>query len=204
MHAPDLRNYDAYLDDLEKLLTDVHVAMGGSVLTLFTNRKDMEEMYERIHPVLDRKGLELAYQAKGSSSKRLRDHFVAEPASSLFALRAFWEGFDAAGDTLRCVVIPKLPFVPPTDPIAREREQREERAWLNHTLPEAVLTVKQAAGRLIRSSSDRGVLVLADSRLLHKGYGRKFLNSLPTASYQKIEINHVGEYLKLWQKAHRA
>lgn len=204
MHDPDLRNYDAYLDDLEKLLTDVHVAMGGSVLTLFTNRKDMEEMYERIHPVLDRKGLEIAYQAKGSSSKRLRDHFVAEPASSLFALRAFWEGFDAAGDTLRCVVIPKLPFVPPTDPIAREREQREERAWLNHTLPEAVLTVKQAAGRLIRSSSDRGVLVLADSRLLHKGYGRKFLNSLPTASYQKIEINHVGEYLKLWQKAHRA
>ena len=101
-------------------------------------------------------------------------------------LRRFWEGFDAAGDTLRCVVIPKLPFSSPTDPLSCERGVREDRAWARYSLPEAVLEVKQAAGRLIRTSTDAGVLVLADSRLVTKGYGKKFLSSLP-AAYQRIE-----------------
>ena len=69
-------------------------------------------------------------------------------------------------------------------------------------LPEAVLELKQAAGRLIRSSSDTGVLVLADSRLVSKGYGKKFLGSLPTGAYQRLEASQVGRYLELWRKSH--
>ena len=69
-------------------------------------------------------------------------------------------------------------------------------------LPEAVLELKQAAGRLIRSSSDTGVLVLADSRLVSKGYGKKFLNSLPAGGYQRIEAAQVGRYLELWRRSH--
>ena len=201
--VPDPRNRDAYLSSLEKLLVDVHVAMGGSVLTLFTNRRDMEDLYRRVNPALERAGLELDCQFRNSSPKRLRDRFLASEELSLFALKAFWEGFDAAGDALRCVVIPKLPFASPTDPLVRERDLREERAWARYSLPEAVLEVKQAAGRLIRSSSDRGVLVLADSRLVTKGYGRQFLGSLPTG-YQRIECALVGRYLELWRKTHRS
>ncbi len=200
--VPDPRNRDAYLDSLEKMLVDVHVAMGGSVLTLFTNRRDMEDLYRRVEPELARRGLKLDCQQRNSSPKRLRDRFVNDEKLSLFALRAFWEGFDASGDTLRCVVIPKLPFSSPTDPVSCERNLREERAWARYALPEAVLAVKQAAGRLIRSSTDSGVLVMADSRLVTKGYGKKFLKSLPTSSYQVIDADKVGRYLELWRAGH--
>ena len=201
--VPDPRNRDAYLDTMERLLVDVHIAMGGSALTLFTNRRDMEDLYARVEPQLAAVGLELACQQRNVSARHLRDHFISEKSSSLFALKAFWEGFDASGDTLRCVVIPKLPFSSPTDPLSCERGLREERAWAQYALPEAVLEVKQAAGRLIRSSSDVGVLVLADSRLVTKGYGKKFLNSLPTSGYQRIDSGQVGRYLELWCRAHK-
>lgn len=198
---PDPRDRDAYLDGLERLLVDVHTAMGGSVLTLFTNRRDMEELYDRVNPVLARAGLALECQMKGASTKRLRDSFISDRSSSLFALKAFWEGFDASGDTLRCVVIPKLPFSSPTDPLACERSAREDRAWARYALPDAVLEVKQAAGRLIRSSTDSGVLVLADSRLVSKGYGKKFLSSLPVG-FQRIDTDQMGRYLEIWRRAH--
>lgn len=199
---PDPRNRAAYLDALENLLVDVHVAMGGSTLTLFTNRRDMEELFDRVSPRLSKEGLALDCQKKNTSAKILRDRFLSDETSSLFALKAFWEGFDAAGDTLRCVVIPKLPFSSPTDPLSCERGVREDRAWARYSLPEAVLEVKQAAGRLIRTSTDAGVLVLADSRLVTKGYGKKFLSSLP-AAYQRIESSQVGRYLELWRASHR-
>ncbi|RHS39304.1 helicase C-terminal domain-containing protein [Collinsella sp. AF08-23] len=199
---PDPRNRAAYLDALENLLVDVHMAMGGSTLTLFTNRRDMEELFDRVSPRLSKEGLALDCQKKNTSAKILRDRFLSDETSSLFALKAFWEGFDAAGDTLRCVVIPKLPFSSPTDPLSCERGVREDRAWARYSLPEAVLEVKQAAGRLIRTSTDAGVLVLADSRLVTKGYGKKFLSSLP-AAYQRIESPQVGRYLELWRASHR-
>lgn len=198
---PDPRDRDAYLAAMENLLVDVHMAMGGSTLTLFTNRRDMEDLYGRVEPRLSRQGLELACQLRGTSVKRLRDRFLSEESSSLFALKAFWEGFDASGTTLRCVVIPKLPFANPTEPLSCERNVREERAWAKYSLPDAVLEVKQAAGRLIRTSTDRGVLVLADSRLLSKGYGKKFLSSLPS-QFQRIDAEQVGRYIKLWRASH--
>lgn len=198
---PDPRDRDAYLAAMENLLVDVHMAMGGSTLTLFTNRRDMEDLYGRVEPRLSRQGLELACQLRGTSVKRLRDRFLSEESSSLFALKAFWEGFDASGATLRCVVIPKLPFANPTEPLSCERSVREERAWAKYSLPDAVLEVKQAAGRLIRTSTDRGVLVLADSRLLSKGYGKKFLSSLPS-QFQRIDAEQVGRYIKLWRASH--
>ena len=118
------------------------------------------------------------------------------------ALRSFWEGFDATGETMRCVVIPKLPFSNPTDPLVRERELREDRAWWRHSLPEAVISVKQAAGRLIRTSTDRGVLVLADSRLVTKRYGRQFTSSLPTSDFSRLPRADVGRYIEDWRASH--
>ena len=199
MPAPNDRGY---LSALVDLLFDVHVAMGGSVLTLFTNRRDMEAAYEELRPRLAAAGLEVACQERGSSARRLRTRFLEERALSLMALRSFWEGFDAAGETLRCVVIPKLPFASPTDPLVRERELREDRSWWRHSLPEAVISVKQAAGRLIRSASDTGVLVLADSRVSTKRYGSLFVGSLPSRSVSELERANVGRYIGLWRASH--
>ena len=136
-------------------------------------------------------------QKRGTSAKRLRDEFLADERLSLFALKSFWEGFDAKGDTLRCVVVPKLPFGRPTDPLAQERERREGRqAWSRYTLPEAVLELKQAAGRLIRSRTDVGCLVIADARVIAKGYGREFISALPVADIEKLPTRAAVEEIR--------
>jgi ATP-dependent DNA helicase DinG len=183
-HMPNERGY---LADLESLIERVHEAMGGSVLTLFTNRRDMEYLFDILEPRLERAGIALLCQRRGTSAKRLRDEFLADERLSLFALKSFWEGFDAKGDTLRCVIVPKLPFGRPTDPLAKERELREGRgAWRRYVLPEAVLELKQAAGRLIRSKTDAGCLVIADPRVIGMSYGRDFLRALPVADIERM------------------
>ena len=193
-----------YLPALEELLFEVHRAMGGSTLTLFTNRRDMEKVYQGLKPRLAQAGIHLLCQERGSSPRRLRERFLADKSCSLLALRSFWEGFDAVGDTLRCVVIPKLPFANPQDPLVRERELREDRSWWKHSLPEAIIAVKQAAGRLIRSSDDAGVLVLADSRLVTKRYGAQFVRSLPNPNATRLDRANVGRYLELWRRSRKS
>jgi ATP-dependent DNA helicase DinG len=194
---------EAFLAQLPQLLVDIHLAMQGSVLTLFTNRAEMDRMYEIVAPQLAQHGLELACQSRKSNIRRISDHFVAEKSSSLFALKSFWEGFDAQGDTLRCVVIPRLPFTPPTEPVSLERKLREGKdSWRNHDLPESVLAFKQAAGRLIRSSTDKGTLVLADPRLTGMWYGKVFMASLPKKDVEVLNAAEVGDYLRSWREAH--
>ena len=199
MPAPNAQNY---LDALEDLLFDVHRNMEGSVLTLFTNRREMERVYKNLRPRLAQVGLDLVCQERNSSPRYLRERFMSQKSLSLFALKSFWEGFDAAGDTLRCVVIPRLPFASPNDPLVCERELRDKRSWWRYSLPEAVLSVKQAAGRLIRSATDTGVLVLADSRVSTKRYGKTFTNALPTNNVYELGRSNIGGYLELWRKSH--
>ena len=197
--APNDRRY---LDALEDLLFDVHRAMNGSVLTLFTNRREMERVYYALKPRLGEVGLELECQQRGASPRRIRDRFVKEKSLSLFALKSFWEGFDAAGETLRCVVVCKLPFASPHEPLVREREAREQRAWWRYSLPEAVLEVKQAAGRLIRSASDTGVFIIADSRVATKRYGNTFVSAMPSRNCIMLEKGNIARYLTLWRASH--
>lgn len=184
-------NQPGYLETLEGLLARAHVAQQGSMLTLFTNRREMEACFEAVDPAMKEHGLRLVCQKWGVSTKGLRDDFLKDEHLSLFALKSFWEGFDAPGATLKGVIIPKLPFAKPTDPLSCERAQRDSAAWSHYTLPQAVIEVKQAAGRLIRSSTDTGVLVLADRRLLTKGYGRSFLKSLPSQNITTCTIDEV-------------
>lgn len=190
-NAPD------YHEAFAHLLYEVHVAMGGSVLTLFTNRREMENFYRELKPRLANEGIDLIAQTRGTSTKSLRDRFLSDRNLSMFALKSFWEGFDAPGDTLRCVVIARLPFSRPDDPIAREREARNGRAaWGRYSLPEAVMDLKQAAGRLIRNSTDSGWLVLADARLQTKNYAKSFLRTMPTQDIRTLTISEIARLMK--------
>ncbi len=187
----------SYLNKLERLLVETHRAQHGSMLTLFTNRREMEQCYDVVNPELKKDDLRLVCQKWGVSVKGLRDEFVADQSLSLFALKSFWEGFDAPGATLRGVIIPKLPFARPTDPLYRERAARDDRAWWRYVLPQAVIETKQAAGRLIRKADDRGVLILADKRLLSKGYGKTFLSSLQSRTVRVCTIDEIVATLKM-------
>ncbi len=173
-------NESQYLKALAELLIGTHKAQNGSMLTLFTNRKEMEKSFDVVHGALKDEGLRLVCQKWGTSIKNLQDDFLSDEHLSLFALKSFWEGFDAPGATLKGVIIPKLPFTKPTDPLSCERSQRDSGAWNHYVLPAAVMETKQAAGRLIRKADDEGVLIFADKRLLTKGYGSVFLKSLPS------------------------
>jgi ATP-dependent DNA helicase DinG len=154
-------------------------ASRGRAFVLFTSHRALQEaaqlLPERIRwPVL----------VQGSAPRpRLLARFRETEHAVLLATGSFWEGVDVRGEALSCVVIDKLPFASPADPVlqarARAMEEQGRNPFMEYQLPNAVISLKQGAGRLIRGSGDRGILVLCDPRLLEKRYGRFFLDSLP-------------------------
>jgi ATP-dependent DNA helicase DinG len=113
----------------------------------------------------------------------LLDAFRTTPGAVLLATASFWQGVDVVGEQLSCVIVDKLPFASPGDPVVAARidrlRNRGDNAFADYQVPVAILMLKQGLGRLIRSASDRGILAVLDSRLVEKGYGRRFLESLP-------------------------
>ena len=151
----------------------------GRALFLFTSYRNLHQVHELI-----RDRLSYPILVQGENPKRtLLNRFREEIESVLLATSSFWEGIDVPGEALSCVLIDKLPFEVPDDPIASARmellEKQGKNAFLEYQTPKAILHLKQGVGRLLRSSSDRGVVVIFDIRLRTKGYGKLFLRSLP-------------------------
>lgn len=151
----------------------------GRAFVLATSHASMKALYELVS---SRVGFPCFVQ--GSMSKTgLLERFRETPNAVLFATASFWQGIDVQGEQLSCVIIDKLPFAVPTDPIvaARSRfiEENGGRSFFEYSVPQAVITLKQGIGRLIRSKTDRGVIAILDPRLRTKGYGKDFLASLP-------------------------
>lgn len=184
-----------YRKELARLILNIHLGMRGGVLTLFTNRREMEEVYHEVGPLLAEEGIELLCQLSGKSRRMLREQFTQNEDACLFATRSFWEGFDAPGRTLRCVVLPKLPFSRPDDPLYQERNMRQKDAWKSYVLPQAIIDTRQAAGRLIRARSDSGFLILGDRRLTTKWYGKVFLRAFPSENTERVSIDDIEEIL---------
>jgi ATP-dependent DNA helicase DinG len=151
----------------------------GRAFCLFTSYSQMRDLYDRLLPVLDYPIL-----LHGSAPRKaLLDEFRITPNAVLFGTSSFWQGVDVQGEALSCVIIDKLPFAVPSDPVVQARMKAIEEAggkpFFDYQVPEAVLTLKQGFGRLIRSLEDRGVLVLLDPRIRRQRYGQTFLASLP-------------------------
>ena len=176
MPAP---NEAGYMAALNEALRKIHLATNGGVLTLFTNEQDMRRLYGELKPVLAEHSIDLISQRAGASAAALRESFASDMSRSMFAVKKFWEGFDVRGDTLRCVVIPKMPFQPPSSPLSEARRLRDRSAWWHYDLPEATIELRQAVGRLIRSATDTGVVIIADSRLAHSRYAKRVQRALP-------------------------
>jgi ATP-dependent DNA helicase DinG len=156
-------------------------ASRGRAFVLFTSYANMNAVAERIAGVLEYPLLMQGEAPKGV----LLEAFRSTPGAVLLATSSFWQGVDVAGEQLSCVIVDKLPFASPSDPVVAARierlKARGEDAFGAYQVPVAVLMLKQGLGRLIRTAADRGILAVLDSRLLSRPYGRRFLASLPPA-----------------------
>jgi ATP-dependent DNA helicase DinG len=162
----------------------VLAASAGRAFLLFTTLRALERARDTLAAALERARLRfpLLVQGEGSRSELL-SRFRVLGNAVLLGSQSFWEGVDVPGDALSLVVIDKLPFAPPDDPLLAARLAHIERqggnAFLDYQLPEAAISLKQGAGRLIRTETDRGVLMICDPRLVDKPYGRRILAALP-------------------------
>lgn len=154
-------------------------ATEGRAFVLSTSIAGMQSLYERVWAEIDFPCLVQGSAAKSQLLKRFRE----TPNAVLFATSSFWQGVDVRGEQLSCVIIDKLPFAVPTDPIVAARQRYIEdtggSSFHEYSVPQAIIALKQGLGRLIRSTTDRGVLAVLDPRLRTKAYGRTFLKSLP-------------------------
>ncbi|MBI9103092.1 MAG: helicase c2 [Spirochaetales bacterium] len=179
--APEPNNPD-YTSYIAEMVKETLLISEGHGLVLFTSYSQLREVWEITAPFLRAQGIPVLRQGDDHRAKLL-DDFNANSASVLFATSSFWEGVDSPGDSLQVVIICKLPFQVPTDPvIAARREQLEKRggnAFMELFVPEAVMRLKQGFGRLMRRTTDRGVVLILDPRIIRKSYGSLFLGSLP-------------------------
>lgn len=189
---------EGYFLSCASIIKNIIQANGGRTLVLFTAKKALSATYYQIAPELKKEGFTvLAQQITGGRGKIL-EHFKDEPANSaIFGTQSFWEGIDLPGDILNCVIIQKLPFDPPDDPMIVARSKKYSNAFNDYQLPKAILKFKQGFGRLIRSSKDTGTIVVLDTRIIQKNYGHQFLEALPEGI--RIEYgsqNKIHELLK--------
>jgi ATP-dependent DNA helicase DinG len=184
LYVPERGPLNTSQSDKESLeiMLDVVRHTGGGVLCLFTSYRMLKMAASFLGPHLA--GYERTLLVQGTLPRtRLLERFRDDRDSVLLGTRSFFEGVDVAGDALECVVIDRLPFPVPTDPVVNAIQSRiaaaGQNGWFGYSLPLACLTIAQAAGRLIRTTTDRGAVVLLDPRVLTKGYGKTVIKSLP-------------------------
>jgi len=181
-----------YTDAVVDTALPVIEAAGGRTFFLCTTIRAVNKVAERLRLEFAERGLDFPLFVQGERGRtELLDSFRNAGNAVLVGSQSFWEGVDVRGDALSLVIIDKLPFAPPDDPVLAARIEVMEKQGLNgfmhHQLPEAIITLKQGAGRLIRDVEDRGVLMICDPRLISKPYGRRIWQSLPPFKRTRVQ-----------------
>lgn len=172
-------------------------ALGGRTFVLTTTLRALQAIGERLRSEFEAAGDPIRVLVQGQAGKRqMIQQFLADPRSVLVGSQSFWEGIDVPGDALQCVLIDKLPFPPPNDPLVEARvkrlEQQGRNAFADYFVAEAAVSLKQGAGRLIRSEVDRGLLVVCDPRMAGMNYGRRLREALPPMTRLASEADAIA------------
>jgi ATP-dependent DNA helicase DinG len=183
---------------LEGALAELVSAIGGRTLVLFTSYSQLKNTARAMQPKLAQDEITVLEQGGGGSRAQLLDRFKTIEHCVLLGTRSFWEGIDVPGEKLSCVAIAKLPFDVPNDPICSARSETYEDGFYQYSLPNAILRFRQGFGRLIRTRTDRGVVVCCDRRVLSRQYGEAFVRSLPTCTKRAGSLADLPAMAARW------
>ncbi len=195
---PEPSDRQGHQKAVESGLIELCSATGGRTMVLFTSYDQLKRTSQAISPLLLKRDIIVYEQGEGASPHSLLETFRSEERAVLLGTRAFWEGVDIPGEALSVLVIVKLPFDVPSDPIIAARAETFDDPFNQYSLPEAILRFRQGFGRLIRTQSDRGVVVILDKRILSKRYGRLFIDSLPPCTTQVGPLSQLPKIAAKW------
>ncbi|WP_059170934.1 ATP-dependent DNA helicase DinG [Bacillus sp. FJAT-27445] len=192
-----------YITEIAGRIISICDAAQGRLLVLFTSHDMLRKTYELVKEsgLLSEYAL-IAQGITGGSRSRLTRSFQKYDKAVLFGTNSFWEGIDIPGEGLSCLIVVRLPFSPPDEPLTKAKceliEKRGGKPFSEYSLPEAVLRFKQGFGRLIRTGNDKGVIVVFDKRLGESSYGREFLQSIPPVAVKRADIDEVVTEIESW------
>ncbi|MCH7621358.1 MAG: hypothetical protein IH870_05615 [Chloroflexi bacterium] len=189
---------DGYLAAMSRVLVDLGKSLNGRTMALFTSYAALRGVSQQIRPALMAEGIQVLAQSIDGSPQQLLRRFSENPKSVLLGTSSFWEGVDLSGDVLKALVLTRLPFQVPTDPIVRARSEQYSDAFHQYSVPQAVLRFRQGIGRLIRNKGDKGTLVVLDKRITGRSYGQAFLKSIPPCTLQPCTQATVGTLAAQW------
>jgi DNA polymerase-3 subunit epsilon/ATP-dependent DNA helicase DinG len=189
---------EGYIDALSKVVADLGKHLGGRTMALFTSHSSLRAVGGQVRARLMADGIQLLAQGIDGSPHQLITRFTEEPRSVLLGTSSFWEGVDLPGGALKALVLARLPFQVPTDPVVKSRSEQYPDPFKQYSIPQAVLRFRQGIGRLIRSKGDRGVIVVLDRRITGRSYGRSFLQSIPPCTLKPSSLATVGALAAQW------
>jgi DNA polymerase-3 subunit epsilon/ATP-dependent DNA helicase DinG len=195
---PEPSDYHGHQHAVEQAILNVAKASGGRMLALFTSYAQLQRTSNKVSPILAQSDIQVYEQGEGASRSMLLDTFKETERAVLLGTRSFWEGVDVPGEALSVLMIVKLPFDVPSDPIISARSETFEDPFYQYALPEAILRFRQGFGRLIRTQTDRGVVAVLDKRVLTKRYGRLFIESLPRCEFKQGLLADLPKLTASW------
>ncbi len=198
--VPEPTDRKGYQHAIEQCIIELAAALNGRVMVLFTSYSQLRQTSQAIASRLALGRINVYDQTDGTSRQALLDGFKADERAVLLGTKSFWEGIDIPGDSLSALIITRLPFAVPTDPIFSARAESYPDAFADYNLPDAVLTFRQGFGRLIRHHTDRGIIVVMDSRIRKKSYGTAFLDALPECTVQDGTLDNLPDTAQKWLK----
>ncbi|MFC2026194.1 helicase C-terminal domain-containing protein, partial [Chloroflexota bacterium] len=191
-------NRQAYQRAVESGLIQLCRATGGRALVLFTSYDQLKRTSSAITTSLMKENIHVYEQGTGASPHALLESFREADKAVLLGTRSFWEGVDVPGEALSVLVIVRLPFNVPSEPITASRAATFEDPFYEYSLPEAILRLRQGFGRLIRTQYDRGIVAIFDSRIINKKYGHFFIDSLPTCTLRIAPMSNLPHEASKW------